>query len=256
MGLDRKLILFFITASLFFLVRCKPDNDHPADNNSGLGNARIQLSHFFESNILNYDYTYYNAAGDTMKITRLRYYLSNITLVAGTQKFVVPNSYYLIDESEAASKTIQLTGLPTIPYDAIEFIIGVDSARNMSGAQTGVLDPQNNMFWSWSSGYIFTKLEGYYQNNGVEAGFSLHVGGYKYPSNCIRKATVSFGSAKLQPAILTNPVLKLKLNVNEYFKSPRLINLNQFDATAHDTSADWVKLADNYADMFSFGGIQ
>jgi hypothetical protein len=42
----------------------------------------------------------------------------------------------------------------------IRFLLGVDSARNVSGIQTGALDPARGMFWTWNSGYVMAKIEG------------------------------------------------------------------------------------------------
>lgn len=57
------------------------------------------------------------------------------------------NEYFLIDASDAGSTTIALQALPG-KYDQVAFTIGVDSIRNISGAQTGALDPGKGMFWT------------------------------------------------------------------------------------------------------------
>jgi hypothetical protein len=35
---------------------------------------------------------------------------------------------------------------------AIKFLLGVDSLKNVSGIQTGALDPAKGMFWTWNTG--------------------------------------------------------------------------------------------------------
>jgi hypothetical protein len=61
----------------------------------------------------------------------------------------------------------------------MEFMIGVDSARNNSGAQTGALDPTNGMFWSWSTGYIMAKFEGTSAQSPAAANaLKFHIGGF------------------------------------------------------------------------------
>lgn len=218
------------------------------------GGLNINLNHLVDTNTLHLDTTWYvNAAGDSMRVSLLRYYISNITLLKGTQRWKINNSYFIVDESMPLTKTIQLRNLPGAEFDGIEFIIGVDSARNMSGAQTGALDPQNDMFWSWASGYIFFKTEGYYRDS-VERGFSIHVGGYKYPNNAIRTATISFGSQKLYLGAGLKQ-LNLKADLNEMFKTPLALSLKNI-YSIHEPGANAVKYADNYADMFSFGSIQ
>lgn len=218
------------------------------------GRLNINLNHLVDTNTLHLDTTWYvNAAGDSMRVSLFRYYISNIKLLKGTQGWSINNSYFLVDESMPLTKTIQLRNLPETEYDGIEFVIGVDSARNMSGAQTGALDPQNDMFWGWASGYIFLKAEGYYRDS-LERGFSIHVGGFKYPNNAIRKATISFGSQKLYLGAGLKQ-LNLKANLNEMFKTPLTLSLKNI-YSIHEPGANAVKYADNYADMFSFGSIQ
>lgn len=218
------------------------------------GRLNINLNHLVDTNVLHLDTSWYvNAAGDSMRVSLFRYYISNIKLLNGTQSWSINNSYFLVDESMPLTKTIQLKNLPETEYDGIEFIIGVDSARNMSGAQTGALDPQNDMFWGWASGYIFFKAEGYYRDS-LERGFSIHVGGFKYPNNAIRKATVSFGSQKLYLGAGLKQ-LNLKTDLNQMFKTPLTVSLKNI-YSIHEAGANAVKYADNYADMFSFGSIQ
>ena len=72
----------------------------------------------------------------------------------------IPNTYFLVNQDEEASMAIEMDSLPLGLYKSIKFMIGVDSTRNVSGSQTGALDPANGMFWTWNSGYIFLKMEG------------------------------------------------------------------------------------------------
>jgi hypothetical protein len=114
---------------------------------------------------------------------------------------VVPSdsSYFLIDESVAASRSAEVT-VPKGDYRQISFTIGVDSLRNTMeiARRTGVLDPAaagNDMYWTWNSGYIFFKIEGTSPSS-AEAGnvFMYHIGGfggYSSPTiNNIREVTL------------------------------------------------------------------
>jgi pyruvate/2-oxoglutarate dehydrogenase complex dihydrolipoamide acyltransferase (E2) component len=87
--------------------------------------------------------------------------------------------------------------VPVGTYTAIEYTIGVDSTRNVSGAQTGALAPSNGMFWSWLTGYIFIKAEGTSPESGASNGeFKYHIGGFKNENNtnAIRVNTQDFPS--------------------------------------------------------------
>ncbi|WP_316930094.1 MbnP family protein, partial [Hymenobacter sp. IS2118] len=48
-----------------------------------------------------------------------------------------------------ASQLLALKDIPVGDYQSVSFTVGVDSARNVAGAQTGALDPNNGMFWTW-----------------------------------------------------------------------------------------------------------
>jgi hypothetical protein len=128
--------------------------------------------------------TYTNPFGEQYSISKLKYYLSNVS-VTGTAINPVNADYYLIDESKPASLSFSFEA-PVNTYTAINFLLGVDSARNVSGAQTGALDPLNDMFWTWNTGYIMAKMEGNSPqspvvNNKVE----YHIGGFTGPNSVL-----------------------------------------------------------------------
>jgi len=74
--------------------------------------------------------------------------------------------------------------------------MGVDSLRNVSGAQSGALAVANNMFWSWNSGYIMVKAEGTSPNSG-SGSFAFHLGGFMGNNNVVTVKTVNFAGNAL-----------------------------------------------------------
>lgn len=125
---------------------------------------------------------YSPAADDTLTFSTFKHYVSNVRLMdADSNWWSEEESYHLLDFSDPTSLSFDLTGVPAGTYHAVEFMLGVDSARNVAGAQVGALDPANNMFWSWSSGYIFIKAEG--TSTGLSGGdFRYHLGGFEAPN--------------------------------------------------------------------------
>ena len=81
--------------------------------------------------------------------------------------------------------------------DFISFNLGIDSTTNVSGAMEGDLDPMNNMYWTWQSGYINIKFEGSI-DDGVQREY--HLGGYAYPNNALQK--VSFKLNKSEDTVI------------------------------------------------------
>ena len=51
--------------------------------------------------------------------------------------------------------------------------LGVDSLRNVTGVQTGALDPAMDMYWTWNTGYVMAKLEAAAQQALIRRGTSL-----------------------------------------------------------------------------------
>ena len=84
------------------------------------------------------------------------------------------DGYYLIDE--AGKKEISLE-VPTANYDKLSYYVGIDKARNLSTDQVGDLDPNNDMVWSWKTGYKFLVLEGEWEYQTADRrGLVVHIG--------------------------------------------------------------------------------
>jgi hypothetical protein len=142
------------------------------------GTLKISIKNTVKGNpVLLYSTAYTNSFSEQYIITKFKYYISNINL-SGAGVAASHTGYYLIDESNSGSLHFSFE-VPVNTYSTLSYLLGVDSARNVSGAQTGALDPVNDMFWTWNSGYIMAKLEGNSPqspvvNNKVE----YHIGGF------------------------------------------------------------------------------
>ena len=214
-----------------------------------LGSINIDFDNVVGTNdlVLNTG-SYTNTAGDTFNVTKFIYYISNIKLTkTDGSKFIDNYSYYLINEANASSQSLTLDSIPVGEYNAIEFVMGVDSTRNVSGAQTGALDPINDMFWTWNSGYIFLKLEGT-SPSASSNDLTFHIGGFKSPNNTIRTVNRSF-PANLSVKNTTTSKIKMKTDVLEMFASPQTIDFNTFNYTMGGPTS--VTVANNYVDMIT-----
>ncbi len=101
--------------------------------------------------------------------------------------FKEKNSYHLIDESKEESQSFNFN-IPAGKYNSLQFLLGVDSLHNVSGAQTDDLDPTKDMFWTWNSGYVMAKMEGNSSSSKlVNNKYEFHIGGYAGPFNVIKK---------------------------------------------------------------------
>ncbi|MEP6727577.1 MAG: MbnP family protein, partial [Bacteroidota bacterium] len=114
--------------------------------------TRIHFKHWVgNKELVLFDETYKNNFDEPFVISKFRYYISAISFTdINNRETILPAAYYLVNEADSLSKIIQLP--VAAPIKSISFIIGVDSIRNISGVQTGSLDPANGMFWTWNSG--------------------------------------------------------------------------------------------------------
>lgn len=199
-----------------------------------MGNRELQL--FNES--------YVSPFGEPVTITRFKYYLSHVSLTGADQKeTALSDKTFLIDESEPGSKTLTFQTSVTTPR-SLSFVIGVDSVLNVSGVQTGSLDPLNGMFWTWNSGYIFARLEGKSDSSHAPAHLvNWDVGGFKTPFNASRKITLDLSHA-------TGPVITVEADLLKWFNGTHSIHIAQAPL-CHQPGRLAMQLADNYSRMFS-----
>ncbi len=211
----------------------------------------IQFKNCVGNADLNLESLYSNALGQSFTVTNFKYYIGKIKLKSTEGKVYSSREYFLTDERDEASKQVVLNDIPEGNYTSIEFILGVDSLHNCSGAQEGALDPTNGMFWAWNTGYIFLKLEGKSPESKSQGNiFEYHIGGYKNPTNCIRKINLSFKNKSLGIGQKTSLRLILKADVGQVLKEPLSIDFAKLSSVTDFHYATLI--ADNYADMFSF----
>ncbi|PZD78447.1 MbnP family protein [Mesonia sp. K7] len=190
----------FLVSTL--LMSCFEDNDDLTINTPTQGETELQLQ--FHNQIGNQEVEiddepiYINEQEETYSINFLKYIISNIVLIdENGMEYAYPEaeSYFLINQEEESSKNINLDGIPTKKYSAIRFGIGVDQSNYpLEGVDNFVPTAQENeMLWSWSAGYIFLKMEGFYNstqaNNEV---YRYHIGSHGEALDNYREVTLAF----------------------------------------------------------------
>lgn len=203
---------------------------------------------------------YKTASGDQFSVTRLRYYLSNFRLRrADGSIYQAPvdakssDGYFLVDTAEPASQTFEFIDAPAGVYNGLEFLVGVDDARNSAGVQTGTLDPARGMFWTWRTGYIFLSLEGQSpQSTAPQHALTFHVGGGGKDS-LARRVYLPVGETPLHVRANIEPLIHLHVDVSALFHAAHDIRLVETN-TVMDTAQGAV-IADNAASMFRIDHI-
>jgi hypothetical protein len=131
----------------------------------------------------------------------------------------------------------------------------VDSALNCSGAQSGALDPVNGMFWTWNTGYIYFKLEGYATDspNDLQK-IEYHIGGYTGPYKANRKVELNLP----QPLLIEagkSTVITINVDLDQFWVGKNKINIAT-NALIMSPGALAAAAADNLPAMFSIGSMQ
>jgi hypothetical protein len=194
--------------------------------------------------------------GTEITFTTLNYYVSNVKLKneSGTW-WSAPESYYLVQVNENSAPSIEIPNVPNGSYTDIEYTIGVDSTRNVSGSQTGALDVTNGMFWSWNTGYIFVKAEGS-SPDAPNTDFKYHIGGFKDENNtnAIRINTHDFGGSKLVvDGDQGNPMIHFYVNAARFWHGG--VTFNDIEVLMMP-GPDALTLADNFSGGFIIHEVQ
>ena len=193
-----------------------------------------------------FDETYTNSFGEPMTITRFSYYVSHLRVTGvDHRQWPLSDKTYLIDEADSSSKTLILP-FSGGAIQSISFEIGVDSILNVSGVQTGDLDPLKGMFWTWNSGYIFAKLEGRSDSSHAPAHYlNWDIGGFKSPANASRKIVIV-----VPVQSTTASVMVIDADLLKWFEGQHLLKIAQHPL-CHQPGELAMQVADNYSSMFS-----
>ncbi|MCC6185593.1 MAG: hypothetical protein IT256_00420 [Chitinophagaceae bacterium] len=230
---------------------CRKEENTTPTPTAKEGTVLLEFYNKVGGNALKMDGTSYkNQNGDDFTVSKFNYYISNIKLNnADGSSYAETESYHLLQQETPASLNFALSAVPAGTYKSITFTIGVDSLRNVSGVQSGALDPANGMFWMWSTGYIMVKMEGTSpQSTAASNELRIHVGGITSPNNTISTVTLA-----LPNDITVNNDenhIHLTADLVKMFGSTNIIDFATTNVV-HMPGAAAKKVADNYKDMFS-----
>ncbi|MFT3681225.1 MAG: hypothetical protein QM791_13195 [Ferruginibacter sp.] len=253
----RSLFFLILSFSLLFS-SCKKDDASKYDPAVG-GELSVEFDNIAGSADLQLGTgSYTNASGESFKVTKLKYYVSNfiLTNTNGTVYTVPQDScYFLIDESDPAS-SLPVLKVPEGEYKTLSFVIGVDSLRSTMSVsrRTGAIDPTaagGDMYWGWNSGYIFFKMEG--ESPASPMGFMYHVGGFggydAVTINNLKTVTLDLnarGMPQVKKGKETN--IHLMVDILKLFDGATTISIASHSMVMFDPFS--VTIANNYAAMF------
>ncbi len=203
----------------------------------GSGVVRFEFENYVDAAPLQLGpLAYTNQAGNVFSVDLLKYYISNIRFFnLGTEVFAASN-YELLDASDPTSLKFDMP-VPIGSFDEVRFLLGVDSARNYSGAQNGELDPIYGMFWDWNTGYIYFKHEGQFiDNTGGVQPIVYHFGALPALREHPFSAVFSLSAGQTR-------IIKIRFNLNKLYRSPNVVDFN--GNNIHSGGSQWVSIIRN-----------
>jgi len=253
---------------LVILIGCSDTANKALPDAYDTGRLRIKFNNVVGDQKLELNQaTYKTGLGEDFVVTKFNYFVSNVRLIKndGTT-YTIPqdSSYFLIQEDIKATQLITLNNIPTGEYNAVEFMVGVDSLRNTAPIEKrkGVLDPagstsEDGMYWAWNSGYIFLKLEGISSvGNPVNGKFYYHIGlfgGYNERTvNNTRIVKLNFGDQKVSVTMDQIPTVSISADVQKVLNGPgTTLKIEEFNSIMGGQPLKAQEVANNYAGMFA-----
>jgi hypothetical protein len=255
----KTILKTLIIISALTFISCKKDKTLPPEplpnnqNNSTSGSLKIEFEAMVgDSSLVFSTSTYTNQTGNTFNVTMFKYYISNIKLIKeDNSTWSETYSYHLIDHSNTLSTTITLNNVPFANYKGIEFTIGVDSTHNVSGSQSGALDPIYDMFWSWNTGYIMAKFEGNSpQSTAANNKLMYHIGGFSGNNNAVKIVSPDFNGDLANVTSSITPEIHMKSDLIKWFGTQTTIDFSILN-TVHMPGTNAKNIASNYTSMFT-----
>lgn len=220
------------------------------------GDMKIQFNYVFGSNMLPWEIgqtMYHPKTGDTLTFTTFKFYVSNFRLKMedGTW-WEEPESYHLVCAGCDDASAFTIADVPVGNYTEMEWMMGVDSARNVSGAQTGDLSIAEGMFWSWNTGYIMLKAEGSSPNS-PDGSFAFHLGGFSGTNNIVTSKRTDFFEVPVPIDGKTTPQINIQCNpARMWHNAPSVATTN----TIHMPGPEATTMAIDFFDNVSFTGVE
>ncbi len=184
---NKKLLSYalLISSVIFSASSCKKDKEEETvEPTATEQNLKLHIHTQVGNQLADYTSTFAQASGRKFILADFRYYISGIVLIkADGSEFPISGKVLLVKPSV---QDYALGMVPVGDYKGIRYTMGLDSATNHSNptvysSENPLAIQTPSMHWSWSSGYIFTKVEGMCDttlaaNGPADCPFFFHVG--------------------------------------------------------------------------------
>ena len=247
---------YILCISLFLLCGCQKELKN--DDSTGKSyTVRIAFQPVVQGRPLIFNEPYSNAFGEDYTVTAFRFYVSALSLINNSADVPVTREakYRLADAAIGNSLSFTVS-IDQNTFNGLSFQLGVDSIDNVSGAQSGDLDPAKGMFWTWNSGYIMAKLEGASSFSTVpNRNFTYHIGGFSGENKTMRSILLS-APQNQQITLKNNRIITILVHadIGKWFNATHALSIAD-NGFVHSPGSLAKLYADNYAGMFSIASI-
>lgn len=191
-----------------------------------------------------------NENGERLSIERLRYLVSNISLINS-------KNYHLIDVGENYGTSITFPELTDKSY-ALSFRFGFSDEDNTDGTYQDLNSISFNVPEILGGGYHFMQFDGKYVDNNNEAsGFNYHTikaVDRTDPDN-LKFEDTSFEVNLGTIVVADTTEIEIKMNLAEWFKNPNTWNLNELNTVLMPNFEAQKMMRANGGSVFSLGVV-
>ncbi len=212
---------------------------------------KFHIHNMVGANALDYTTEFTNSSGRKFNMSDCRYYISNIVLIkSDNTELPLSGKVLLVNPS---IDDYELATVPVGGYKGFRFVLGLDSATNHSnitaysaGNPLAVQTP--SMHWTWSSGYLFMKLEGNVDTTLANTGtpnveFFYHIALDNF------KRTIDFSSESFTVSSGSDKEIVLEFNLLDALNNVDM--RTEYITHSNDNVPLATKIADNWQGAFS-----
>jgi len=191
-----------------------------------------------------------NENNDEISIERLRYLISNVSLISG-------ENHFLIDVGENSDNLIAISDVYPGNYK-LKFTFGLTDLENTDGSYPDLNSANFNVPGMLGGGYHYMQFDGKYKDtNNLNANFNYHViravdrtepMNLKFEDTSF---TVDLGSIEIKE----NASIEIKMNIAEWFKNPNTWDLNTLNSELMANFEAQKLMNANGKTVFSLGEI-
>ena len=208
-----------------------------------------------KSDFNNFKFTTKN--GESISIERLRYVISKIRLINGSEVFTF-NDNNFIDLGEEKGLSLNLPEKIFAGSYQLKFTFGFTDADNTDGIYQDLNTANFSVPAMLGGGYHFMQLDGKFKNtNNTETGFNYHAiraVDRTDPNNLIFEDT-SFEVDLGTLSFTKTAEITIEANIAEWFKNPNTWNLNELNTVLMPNFEAQKMMSANGKTVFSLGDI-